>query len=173
MSTSQRLRKIRRNQSHDHSAIPPVQAGKTIHLRRLHHLRAIEMEPKSVWLVGRRPPLKNYPIWWRELARFVYRRIGWTADYGIEYMGIFTEEGAARHAAGCDGGFFMELPLNASLPEETGQFGKHDFPFSEASQEYRNRKLPYLQIPRSELERLQEKIRDTDPIVERFKAKTA
>jgi hypothetical protein len=48
--------------------------------------------------------------------------------------------------------FYMELPLNASLPEGAVQFGKHDFPHSDVSPEYRKRKLPFVAVPRKDWE---------------------
>lgn len=130
-----------------------------------------EVKPASVFLVARRPPLSNYPFVWRWLARFVYERIQWAPDYGIEYQGVYTDASEARHVASGPGMFVMEIPFNASLPLETCQFGSHDFPLSEASPQYRNRKFPFVAVPRSQIERLQEKIRATDPIVEGMRAK--
>jgi hypothetical protein len=115
---------------------------------------------KSVYLVGKRPPLKNYPVLWRFLARFVYHRLNWCPDYGIEYQGVFTDEAEARHAASGPGMFYMELPLNAELPEETSQFGVHDFPLSEASSEYRNRRFSFVTIPRRDFELLDDKTKE-------------
>jgi hypothetical protein len=57
--------------------------------------------------------------------------------------------------------FVMELPLNGMLPEETAQYGKHDFPASEASSLYRNRKLPFITLPRDQLEALGARIEET------------
>lgn len=55
----------------------------------------------------------------------------------------------------------MELPLNESLPEETSQFRAHDFPHSSVSQEYRDRKLPFVTIARKQFDALGEKIQQT------------
>jgi hypothetical protein len=115
---------------------------------------------KSVYLVAKRPPLSNYPILWRFLARFVYQRLNWCPDYGIEYQGVFTDEAEARHAASGPGLFYIELPLNAELPQETAQFGKHDFPLSEASSEYRNRRWSFVTVPRRDFELLEQKIEE-------------
>jgi hypothetical protein len=115
-------------------------------------------EIRSVFLVGKRPPLANYPLVWRMLARWVYQRINWAPEFGIEYQGVFTDESAARHAASAPGMFYMELPLNAELPEETAQWGAHDFPHSEASGEYRNRHWPFIAISRRDFEMLEAKI---------------
>lgn len=111
-----------------------------------------DINPASVFLVARRPPLSVHPVVWRWLARFVYKRINWAPDYGIEYQGIYTDAAEARYAASELGGFVIELPLNASLPLETCQFGAHDFPLSEASSQYRNRRFPFVAVPRNELD---------------------
>jgi hypothetical protein len=132
---------------------------------------AQEEVPCSVFLVARRPPLSEHGFVWRWLARWIYRQIHWTPDYGIEYQGVYIDESAARHAASGDGMFCMEVPLNESLPEQTCQFGSHDFPLSEASHEYRNRKLPFVAVPRGQIERLRDKIKTTDLIIEGFRAK--
>jgi hypothetical protein len=130
-----------------------------------------DVAPASVFLVGRRPPLSEHPFVWRWLARFIYRRIRWVPDHGIEYQGVYSDEAEARWAASGPGMFVMEVPLNASLPLETCQFGAHDFPLSEASHEYRNRKFPFVAVPRSQIERLHEKVRSTDPIIKEMRAK--
>lgn len=114
--------------------------------------------PRSLYLVGKRPPLSDLPFLWRLLARFIYNRIGWSPAYGIEYMGIYQDEAEARHAASAPGFFFMELPFNSSLPEGSCQFGSHDFPHSEASPEYRKRSLPYTAVPTYQLRLLRDKI---------------
>lgn len=103
---------------------------------------------RSVWLVGKRPPLNQYPALWRWLALLVYKRLHWTPDYGIDYGGVYLDEAEARHAASEYGGFYMELPWNSLLPPEPCQYGKHDFPLSEASASYRNRQPEFLAIRR-------------------------
>jgi len=112
----------------------------------------------SVYLVGKRPPLSSHPVIWRVLARWIYRRLHWCPDYGIEYQGIYTDEAEAGYAASAPGMFYMELPLNAELPDQTAQYGAHDFPLSEASAEYRNRKWPFVVVPREDFELLDQKI---------------
>lgn len=144
------------NQRIDHAR------GRMIHNRRSHprHLlipvtfpvqgSQVRDSVRSMYLVGKRPPLSEHPRLWRWLARFVYEQIGWAPDYGIEYIGIFDNESEARFAAGGPGLFYMELPLNASLPEGACQYGIHDFPHSEASHKYRKRQLPFIAVRRSE-----------------------
>lgn len=142
--------------------IPQGRGSKTPH--PILQAAVTEMDPqvRTVWLAARRPPLSAHPLFWRTLARWVYKHIHWTPDYGIEYLGVFTEEGAARHAASCDGGFVMEVPWNDSLPEETCQFGKHDFPLSEASAEYRNRRLSFVAVHRDRLDEKVEHLRSLE-----------
>lgn len=111
-----------------------------------------DIRPTSVFLVARRPPLSEHPFVWRWLARFVYKRIQWAPDFGIEYQGVYTDASEARHVASGPGMFVIEMPFNASLPFETCQYGTHDFPSSEASHQYRNRKFPFVAIPRNELD---------------------
>lgn len=177
-SASHRIRKSRNNMNNhsrlavktsQHPRIPAMSRGRARSLEMVAVEKATR--PKSVFLVARRPPLSEHPFIWRWLARFVYERIHWAPDYGIEYQGVYTDEAEARWAASGQGMFLIELPLNASLPTETCQYGVHDFPLSEASHNYRNRKFQYVAVPCDQLERLQEKIRATDPIVGEMRAK--
>lgn len=114
------------------------------------------------------------------LLRKIYQWYGWAAvdkqgkSYcKIEFVGIYDNVTEARWAAMVPGGSYRELPLNASLPEETCQFKIHDFPHSSASQEYRNRKLAFTAVPVSELERLHQSTHLTDRLVEEFKTRSA
>jgi hypothetical protein len=101
----------------------------------------------------------------KRLLQWVYFRYGWAAvDHDgrsyckLEFVGVFDSAAAARWAAMIPGGSYRELPLNNSLPEETCQFRVHDFPASPISADYRNRKLPFIAIPRAVFERKVEKI---------------
>lgn len=120
----------------------------------------VDSLPLSVWLVARRPPLSEHKAFYRWLARWLYERIHWTPDYGIEYQGVYTDEAEARWAASGPGMFVIEVPLNASLPEETCQYGKHDFPLSEASASYRNRRLSFVAVPRERMDQLERKVEE-------------
>lgn len=162
------LNRVRARASQRHR-IPATYQGRARNLEAY----AVEQDakPMSVYLVASRPPLSDHPFVWRWLARWVYKKIQWAPDYGIEYQGVYTDEAEARWAASGQGMFLIELPLNASLPAETCQYGVHDFPLSEASHEYRNRKHQFVAVPCGQLERLQEKIRATDPIVGEMRAK--
>lgn len=120
------------------------------------------------------------PRWLKWLLRLIYRKYGWAAvdrngkSYcKLEFIGIFDNATAARWAAMVPGGSYRELPLNASLPEQTCQFRVHDFPHADVSNEYRNRKLPYQAVPLRELERLREAKLNTDEIVEYYHSKPA
>lgn len=108
------------------------------------------------------------PRWVKWLLRLVYQKYGWAAvdkngkSYcKLEFVGIFDSAPAARYAAMVRGGSYRELPLNCSLPEETCQFGNYDHPLSSASPEYRRRKLPFVAIPRIDIENLERKVQQT------------
>lgn len=152
--------RIRRSRSHtNHQSARKMEKNPTLHLHRPEILPAPDDNlPASVWLVARRPPLSEHGTFYRWLARWLYGRIHWTPDYGIEYQGVFTDESEARYEASMVGGFVMEIPFNASLPEETCQYGKHDFPLSEASSEYRNRKLSFVAVSREKMAELEKKV---------------
>lgn len=128
-----------------------------------------DMRVKSVFLVATRPPLGDHPPLWRWLARRVYERLHWCPDFGIEYQGVFTDEAEARYEASRAGGFYMELPLNGALPDTACQFGKHDFPLSEASAEYRNRKPAFVAVSRetaASVIALEEKLDDLEQCIQ-------
>jgi len=107
-----------------------------------------------VYLVVKRKPLAEVPVLYRWLARWVYFRIGWASDFGVEYQGVYTDEAEARYAASSQGMSYTTLPLNGSLPEETCQFSTHDFPLSDASIAYRRRQLPLQAVPVAGMEQL-------------------
>lgn len=113
-----------------------------------------EARAASVWLVAKRPPISHLPFFWRRLARIVYEKFHWCPDYGIEYQGVFTDEAEARYEASRAGGFYMELPLNGALPDKACQYGKHDFPLSEASAEYRKRRPAFVAVRRETAENI-------------------
>jgi len=102
------------------------------------------------------------------LLRRIYHHYAWTAmahdgkSYcKWEFLGIYDTATEARWAAMVPGGSWMELPLNLSLPEESCQFRTHDFPRSSVSQEYRERQLPFVTIPRAEFNALDAKVAQT------------
>ena len=164
MSMSRRVQKSRSHMSHQCSH-KTTRKSSPLHLRpqaaaTLPAPAAVD-SVASVWLVARRPPLSDCKVLYRWLARWLYTRIQWTPDYGIEYQGVYTDEAEARWAASGPGMFFMELPLNGSLPEEICQYGKHDFPLSEASAMYRNRRLPLMTLTRAQAEALGARIEET------------
>lgn len=122
------------------------------------------MEIKNYWLATQRKPLEEVVphavVRW--LLRLIYKYYGFAArDYdghsyaSIEYRGVFDTEAAARWAANCPGGAVKPIPFNAALPECTVSYGSSDAPHSEASQMYRKGLLlPFVAIPRAELENL-------------------
>lgn len=125
----------------------------------------------TAYVVFQQKPLKDDPLvprWVKWFLRWVYFRYGWaTVDRNgksyckIEFVGVYDSAPAARYAAMVPGGSYRELPLNCSLPEDTCQFGTYDFPLSEASPEYRRRQLPFVAIPRIDIERLEAKVKQT------------
>lgn len=80
----------------------------------------------------------------------------------VEYRGVFDDEAAARFAASCEGGEYKPIPFNAALPEETVSYVPGDAPLSEASPWYRRgAMLPFVAVPRDQLERLEDKVQQT------------
>ena len=145
------------------------------------------MEVRDLQLVTQRKPLEDVvPQWWmRWFLRKVFKYYGFACRShcgecdgqcyaSIEYRGVFDDEAMARWAANCQGGAVKPIPFNAALPEETVKYKEGDVPMSEASPWYRRGvALPFEAVPRGAMERLRQKIHETDHIVERFKTKTA
>lgn len=140
-----------------------------------------EIAPQDVCLMVNVQPITVLPKWAQWMVRHIYFRYGWAAMakdekgmyYAVEYRGVTPDEAEAFYFSSEANASYTKVPWRSCLPVETGQYSTHNFPLSEVSNEYRNRSLAFLQVPRGELERLREKIRDTDPIVERFRTKTA
>ena len=131
-------------------------------------LEAVEPNPVLRWM------LRRYFQWRGFACRSHTGDCDLTCYASIEYRGVFDEAGAARHAANCQGGAVKPIPYNAALPEETVQYKAGDVPQSEASSWYRGGVLlPFEVVPRNEMERLREVLRDSNQIVERFRTKTA
>lgn len=145
------------------------------------------MEVRNMSLVTQRKTLEQVEpvraIRWLLRHYFAWRGFACRSHCGecdgscyasIEYRGVFDDEGMAYHAARCDGGAVKPIPFNCALPEETVAYRAGDVPMSEASAWYRRGvMLPFEAVPRSGIDRLREKIRETDPIVEGFRAKIA
>lgn len=137
------------------------------------------------WLVFQEKPLHevvpNRFVRW--FLRWVYQHYGFAAKscrckHGVTYFnfeprGTFPNEADARWLANCPGGGLKEVPFNAALGEETAQYGLLDFPQSEASSEYRRRRLPFSFVPTADLERLSLSLQRTDELVEEYRAKSA
>lgn len=111
----------------------------------------------SIFLVVRRKPLSALKWYQRLLIRSAYFHTGWASDYSVEYQGVYTDKAEAETAANREGWSFTEIPLNASLPEETCAFRCHDFPASSARARkgYQKRKLGIVAMPLSNLAELQ------------------
>jgi hypothetical protein len=180
-SIATRIQKSRSHLNHSHktSRLIPVY---------LKHRAKSREEAETVtdhWLATQRKPLEEVEpiaaLRWLLRKYFQWRGFACRSHCGkcdgkcyasIEYRGTFDNESDARWAANCDGGEVKPIPFNAALPEETVSYGVGDVPQSEASQFYRHGvSLPFAAVPRGKLERLQEKIRATDPIVEGYRAK--
>lgn len=139
-----------------------------------------DVTPKDVWLMTNVQPISRLPKWAQWMVRFIYFRYGWAAMaqrdgmyYSVEYRGVTPDEAEARYLSSEVNASYTQVSWRSCLPMETCQYGTHDFPHSEVSAEYRSRALPFDTVPRTEMERLREKIRATDGIVERFRTKTA
>lgn len=142
-------------------------------------------EVRNMSLVTQRKPLEEVePIWllrWLLRHYFEWRGFACRSHCGkcdgkcyasIEYRGVFDDDGMAYHAARRNGAEVKPVPFNCLLPEETVKYEVGDVPLSEASPWYRRGvMLPFVAVPRTQLERLEGKIRATDSIVEGMRAK--
>lgn len=145
---------------------------------RVSKLAAMAAEVVNHWLVTQQKALEemvpNRLVRW--FLRWVYQKYGFaafhydgTTYYNLEHRGVFADEADARWAANCKGGGYKQVPFNVPLPEETAQYGVHDFPQSEASADYRNRRLPFTVVPTYGLEQLEAIRRRTDAMVEEYR----
>jgi hypothetical protein len=149
------------------------------------------VEVRDLHLATQRKPLEEVePIWvirWLLRKYFKWRGFACRSHCGecdgtcyasIEYRGVYDDPAVARWVANCPGGAVKPIPFNSALPEETVQYKAGDVPQSEASPWYRRGVLlPFEAVPRNEprneMERLRQVLRDSEQIVERFRAKTA
>lgn len=125
----------------------------------------------TAYVVIQQKPLdedRNVPYFIKWLLRRIYFWYGWAATghdgksyTKLDFIGIYDNATAARWAAMVPGGSYRELPLNASLPEESCQFGVYDHPLSTESPEYRHRQMPFVAVKREDLDALGVKIEQT------------
>lgn len=131
-------------------------------------------EVRDMFLVTQRKSLEAVEPWWwlRWLLRKYFEWRGFACRShcncsggcyaSVEYRGVFDDEAAARFAASCEGGEYKPIPFNAALPEETVSYIPGDAPLSEASAWYRRgAMLPFVAVPRDDLQRLEEKVQQT------------
>lgn len=131
-------------------------------------------EVRDMFLVTQRKPLEEVEPWrwlrwvlrkyfeWRGFACRSHCDCKGGCYASIEYRGVFDDEAMARWAASCDGGAYKPIPFNAALPEQTVSYKTGDVPLSEASAWYRRGvALPYVPIPREDLEALESKVEQT------------
>lgn len=101
---------------------------------------------ESAFLVGKRAPLDRLPKVLAELARKTYFKLGSLLFGGIEGLSICTSKQLADDFASRPGRFVLELPVDECLPDELVQFGYHNFPASQASPRYLNRRFKFTVI---------------------------
>jgi hypothetical protein len=112
-------------------------------------------------------PLDRLPKLAQWIIRWIYFRYGWAASIktedgylSLEYRGVTPDESEARYYSSEPNASYTKVPWRSCLPMETGQYGVHDFPHSEASDEYRNRELPFVHWPRERVELLERKVEE-------------
>lgn len=174
MSTASRVRK---NRNHlNHPSHPDRDRSTGSHLR-LHHppethkVRGNEVVGEcgpDVYLMVNVQPLSRLPWWAQQVIRWIYFRYGWCAsvktesgDYlSLEYRGVTPDEAEARYLSSEPNASYTKVPWRSCLAIETGQYGTHDFPFSESSHRYRGRELPFVQVPRERMAQLERKVEE-------------
>ena len=135
--------------------IPKVRAG-------LRKMVALEKEMLTkVCLMTDVQPITVLPKWAQWVIRFIYFRYGWSATakraedgmyYSVEYRGVTPDEAEARYLSSEPNASYTKVPWRSCYPVETVQGDTHDFPHSEVSHQYRNRKLPYSVVPTKEID---------------------
>lgn len=114
---------------------------------------------ETAFLVGQLSDIDSLPLVGRlyvnyvllPVARLAYFMWGWTNI--LVAQSICSSKEKAREFANGPRRFYLELPVDADLPDRTCQFGQHDFPASAVSQRYQKRQLDYLAIPRKQASR--------------------
>ena len=133
------------------------------------------MEPvRDMFLVTQRKPLEEVEPnpWLRWLLRKYFKWRGFACRShcncdgkcyaSIEYRMVTDDEGMARWAASANGAAYKPIPFNRLLPEETVTYKAGDVPLSEASPWYRRGvMLPFVAVPREDIERLERKVEQT------------
>lgn len=103
----------------------------------------------DAWLVVKRRPISELSRAKRWLVRFAYWHTTWSSDYAVEYIGIFTDEEAAKRMASFPGGCVHKLPVNGALPlNRIVQYGQHTFPLSDARARYEARPCEAVELVR-------------------------
>jgi hypothetical protein len=130
---------------------------------------------ESAYYVGKRPCIDDLPFWGRTfvllillpLQRFAYRHWGHS---DVESQAIVTSRTRAEHMVRDRSWFIQELPVNACLPEETCQYGVHDFPKAKSGM-YRERHLPLVSVPREEIADMGKLTEEVREIASRIEAR--
>lgn len=131
----------------------------------------IHRDPESnrdVYLMVNTQPLSRLPWLAQQVIRWIYFRYGWAASIktgkgeylSLEYRGVTPDEAEARFYSSEPNASYTKIPWRSCLPIETGQYGVHDFPYSVISHEYRNRELPFVQVPRERMVQLERKVEE-------------
>lgn len=123
----------------------------------------------ALYCVGRRKPISELTPEQQQRVREAYRDTGWSSDYCVDLLGIYTSKTLAEEACRTRGPnyFFTKLPIDSCLTDET-VFGDwaHQFPGSDATELYENLSSATLAITigewrmvQDELERLRRQVK--------------
>jgi hypothetical protein len=122
---------------------------------------------ESAFLVGKRRPLTDFPVWKQWVIRAVYFLLGWDNGQAIEVQSICTTKELAQEMASKPGWFLIRLPINTSLPDEPCQFKEHEFP---ASGVHYQHTAPLAAVSTAEIDNLKKLDQQVDELVRKVRA---
>lgn len=171
MSMSHRVRKSRGHINHQSSHKTEKRSHLRLHRPETLKVRGDEVVGEcgsDVYLMVNVQPLSRLPWWAQQVIRWIYFRYGWCASIktesgeylSLEYRGVTPDEAEARYLSSQPNASYTKVPWRSCLAIETGQYGTHDFPFSESSYRYRGRELPFVQVPRERMAQLERKVEE-------------
>jgi hypothetical protein len=99
------------------------------------------------------------------LQRFAYRRWGFS---DVESQSICTSRHRAEQMVKDGRWAIQELPVNVCLPDETCQFGYHDYPLAKAGNLYTERRLKLQAVPPDQIGEIEELAAEGKAVADRI-----
>jgi hypothetical protein len=114
-----------------------------------------------LYCIGKRRPISELPEEHQQRVREAYRDTLWSSDKGVELQGIYTSKELAIKACKARGKnwFWVELPIDSCLPEETVMGDNvHAFPASPVREMHENLQAATLAVPVTRMRQIEEEL---------------